>query len=215
MTDAVTRNQAIGLVSRLGTNIDWSQLDPRTLQDEVIDLSPAELGRRMTAFLKNGCRFEIKGPSQLVIDRTKPFNPEKFMGGLGWTMGEQDERALLLTEIDFSKVRFESGLKEGESTITGVEKLERLTQGGLIRPDANTGQALYEEKGQATLRFLYDTFGISWMELAGSVLRDSNGLLYSLCLYRIDDGSWDWDYYWLDSDRGASLISPLLANPST
>ncbi len=214
MTKAVSRDLAVALSLRLGANIDWGQFDPDVLQSGVVDLSPAELGKRMTAFLKNDCRLQIKGPSALMIDRTKPFDPEKFIGS-GWTMGEQDERALFLTEIDFSNVRFESGLRDGESTITGVEKLARLTQGGLIRPDAKTGQALHEEKGQATLRFLYDTYRISWMEFAGSVLRRPGGYSGFLYLCRDDDGSWAWDYYWLDYGRGARSVSPLLASPLT
>ena len=56
---AVSREQAVALSLRLGANVNWDQVDPKQLQTEVIDLSPAELGRRMTAFLKNGCRLQI------------------------------------------------------------------------------------------------------------------------------------------------------------
>ena len=177
-----------------------------------------------TDFLKNGCRFTIKGPSVLVIDRSKPFDPAKFVGdgcsvwrgprdGKGLEGDEaQDARSLALAEIDFSRVRFESGLIKSESTIVGEEKLVRLMAMPEIRLDAKFGQALYEESGQATLCFLHEHFGVSWLEFAGTVLRHSGGGRYFLCLDRRVDGSWNWRYYWLDSDRARDDVSPLLAS---
>ena len=61
-----------------------------------------------------------------------------------------------------------------------------------IRYDAGAGVALLDEKGQATLRFLYDTYGITWMEFA-TVLRYSDGLRYLLVLRRGGGGSWGGD----------------------
>lgn len=167
--------------------------------------------KNLAAFFRNGCQLVVKGPSVLVVDRAAPFDPVKFIGS-GWSVVEQDERSLALTEIDFSKVRFESGLKEGESVITGEVKLERLKELPEIRLDAKFGQALYEEKGQATLRFLHDTYKVTWMEFTGTVLRGSGGSRCSLFLYRLDDGSWRWDYYWLGYGRFAGCVSPLLAS---
>lgn len=43
-------------------------------------------------------------------------------------------------------------------------------------------------------------------------LRNPNGNRYSLYLYRKDDGSWDWNYNWLDNDRNASNPTLGLAN---
>jgi hypothetical protein len=148
--------------------------------------------------------------SRPAIDRSKPFDAARFIGR-GWSIFEEDKRALDFTVIDLSKVRFESGLKEGESSIKGEEKLKRLRDLPEIRLDAKIGQALYEEKGQATLRWLYDTRGARWFECAGTVLRRSVGDRFFLYLYRIDDGSWGWDYRWLDRDRGREGVSPLLA----
>ena len=161
-------------------------------------------------FLESNCRFVIKGPSALIVDRTTPFDPVKFIGA-GWEIVEEDKNTLKLTTVDFSDVRFESGLKEGEQTIDGEEKLKRLKRLG-IRLDAKCGQTLYEEKGQATLRWLYDTYRITWFELSGTVLRYSDGYRYFLYLRRGDDGSWGWAYLWLDNDRSRDLVSPLLAS---
>lgn len=167
--------------------------------------------RQAKRFVDNGCQFIIKGPGALIIDRAVPFDPAKFIGS-GWSIVEQDESALALTTLDFSNVRFESGLKEGEQTIDGEEKLKRLKKLGLIRLDAKGGQTLYEEKGQATLRWLYDTYGITWFELAGTVLRDSRGDRCFLCLSRGGGGSWGWYYDWLGRVRDRAGVSPLLAS---
>ncbi len=43
-------------------------------------------------------------------------------------------------------------------------------------------------------------------------LRNPNGKRYSLILYRQDDGSWDWNYNWLDNDRDTSNPAVGLAN---
>jgi len=194
----------------LATNVDWDTVDFDGLQDLIVR-RPKDAGAAFGAWLRNGGRFAIKAPSALVVDRSKPFDPVKFVGA-GWSIVEEDTRSLALTELDFSKVRFESGLQEGERYITGEEKLKRLTALPEIRLDAKIGQALYEEKGQATLRFLHDHFGVSWIEFAGTVLRDSDGRRCFLCLYRRGDGSWDWFCFWLDRVRYRGNVSPLLAS---
>ncbi|MDE2071311.1 MAG: hypothetical protein KGI70_01085 [Patescibacteria group bacterium] len=179
--------------------------------DDIANLAHSEEKMRKTKrFVDNGCQFVIKGPGALVVDRTTPFDPAKFIGS-GWEIVEEDKKALALTTVDFSNVRFESGLKEGESVIDGEEKLKRLKRLG-IRLDAKFGQTLFEEKGQATLRWLYDTFGITWFELSGTVLRDSRGSRYFLYLRRDDDGSWHWRCNWLDYGRSRVNVSPLLAS---
>ena len=167
--------------------------------------------RKVRQFWQNGCNLIIKGPATLIVDRTKPFDTVAFIGA-GWNVIEEEKAALKLTEVDFSKVCFENGLKEDESSVTGEDKLKRLKRLSGIRLDAKYGQALYEEKGQATLRFLHDTFGLTWMEFAGTVLRNSGGDRFFLCLYRKDDGSWGWDFGWLGLDRHRGYVSPLLAS---
>ena len=92
----------------------------------IIEMSEVEFGRRFALFLKNGASFVTKGPGLLVVDRTKPFDPSKFIGS-GWTIwrgpkdgdgltGEeaQDARSLKLVEIDFAKVLFEHGIKKAK-----------------------------------------------------------------------------------------------------
>ena len=221
---SVSRDQSNEIGARVLRNTDWGQLDGDALQKSIIEMSEVEFGRRFALFLKNGASFVTKGPGLLVVDRTKPFDPSKFIGS-GWTIwrgpkdgdgltGEeaQDARSLKLVEIDFAKVLFEHGIKKGETVITGEEKLARHIAAKHIRLDAKIGQCLFEEKGQVTLEWLYQTFGITWFELPGTVLRNSNGFRYFLFIYRDGYGWWYWLSFWLDDFRYAKNPSAVLAS---
>lgn len=208
----ITRDQSQQVIATLMTNTDWSAIDfeEAGLRD-IIVRRPKDAGAAFTAWLKNGCRLAVKGPATLIIDRSRPFDPATFIGR-GWTIEEQDERAVDLTEINFSKVDFVNALKRGESVITGEEKLRRLKKDGSIRLDAKVGQTLYEEKGQVMLHFIHEHFNVSWFELAGTVLRNPHGNRCFLFLCRYGDGSWDWRFGWLDRGRSESHMSPVPAS---
>ena len=156
-------------------------------------------------------RASSKGQAIFIVDRSKPFDAARLTGR-DWSIVEEDQRALDLPEVDFSKVRFESGLKENESVITGEMKLKNLRDRTEIRLDAKFGQDLYEEEDQETLRWLYDTYGVRWFECAGTVLQHGSDLDRSfLCLYRQVDGSWLRGVFWLRNGRDRENVSPLLA----
>jgi len=212
MGKAVTRGQALEMQSRFASGINWDAVDGDKLQAEVIDLPPQELGRRFTQFVANGCRLVVKGPAALILDRAKLPTPAEFIGK-GWEAVEYDERSLKLTEIDFSKAVFGCPLREGEHYITGEEKLKREKgDKKLIRLDFGVGAALFQEQGQSTLRFLHDTFGVTWMEFTGTVLRLPGGRRCFFCLYRGDGGSWGWRCGWLGLGRVAGDVSVRLAS---
>ncbi len=160
--------------------------------------------------LKKFLRKENPWPiSSIVIDRTTPFNPAKFLGE-GWSIWrgpangdglsgdeEQDERSLALTEVDLSKVRFETCLRDGEPRINGEEKLKRLREAGHIRLDAKVFQSLWEHK---------DKIPESWKEkingntrfifFDGTILRSPYGGRLVLYFYWLG-GEWSWSFYWL------------------
>ncbi|MEK7182253.1 MAG: hypothetical protein AAB679_00640, partial [Patescibacteria group bacterium] len=78
----------------------------------------------------------FKPISQIIqIDRSQPFDPAKFISA-GWSIEEQDERSLALTEVDLSKVVFETTLEKNEKNIKGEERLERLKEKNVVRLDA-------------------------------------------------------------------------------
>ena len=218
-THGQTKDVAIRIL-----NLNPELVDGEAVQKGIEGYSVEDINRRLIAFLNNGLSFVMKGQNVLYVDRTKPFNPAKFIGN-GVTiwrgpkdsdglMGEeaQDAASLALTEVDFSKVLFEHCLKEGETVADGEEKLVRHVAAKRIRLDAKVGQSLFEEKGQATLEWLFNTFGITWFELPGTVLRNSYGNRFFLCLCREDVGLWYWRYSWLGDDRYAKRPSAVLAS---
>jgi hypothetical protein len=152
--------------------------------------------------------------SKIIIDRSNPFDPVRFFGR-GWSVVDEDQRSLALTEIDFASVRFENGYPVNEKFwITGEKKLERIRLMPDVRLDAKVGQALLEEDGQQVLRFIHDCLGVSWFELAGTVLRDPNGVSgKDLCFFRCErqaNGSWDGNGEALFLARSRARVSPLL-----
>lgn len=203
-------------------NLKKDMIDGDAIQRGTEGCSADDVNRRLVAFLNNGLSFVMKSPGVLLIDRNEPFDPATFIGG-GWTIWRgamngdglngseaQDSASLNLIEIDFSKVLFTTCLKEGESYITGEEKLSRHAVANQISLDAKIGQALLEEDGQATLSWLYTTLNITWFELPGTVLRDSPGYRYFLFLGRGDGGRWSWRSGWLDGNRYVAHVSAVL-----
>ncbi len=189
----------------------------------VMDAEAEKLAAAFQRFMKNP--WEAAKAMILTIDRVTPFNPTTFFG-YGWSIwrgpadragrrGEkqQDGRSLALTEVDFSKILLETCLREGESKITGEEKLRRLKASGRILLDARIGQALYREGGQKTLRWLHDTHGITYVDFMGTELRGGPyGYRYVLCLYRGDGGSWYRNYDRLADRWFGSLPSAVSAS---
>jgi len=195
----ITLDQSHSVMATLALNTDWNSIDFATcgLQESIIT-NPKEAGKQFTAFLKNRAKLLVN-PGVITIDRSVPFD-SAFVGE-GWKVldDETDTRSIALTELDLSKVRFETMLQDGETSIKGEEKLKRLKKKGHIRLDAKIFQALWEnkhlipeswkEKINGNIRFIY---------FDGTVLQDSNGDRYVLYL-DWDDGKWSWNVYWLDS----------------
>ncbi len=210
----VSRGQALEVSGRVGTQVNWDLVDGQKLQDEVISLPPEEFGRRFTAFLKAGARFVFGGLKVACA----PFDPAKFLNK-DWAFWkgpkdgngmegeeERDKASLALAEVDFEKADFLTCLEKGEGSITGEEKLIRLRK--LNRPLYGATQFMglwqdyqqCQDKTQSKLEKLYQQKVVTYIDFFGDILRNPDGYRYVLYLYRDDDGSWDWDYYWLGND---------------
>lgn len=147
----------------------------------------------------------------IKIDRTEPFNLAQFMVQ-GSSIEEQDERALVITEVDLSKIRLETTLKPGETPVIGEERLKRLKKAGHIRLDAKVFQTLWENQSLIPEKWKEKTNGnTTYIFFDGTVLRDPYGDRFALCLYWYD-GRWYWYYRWLDFDFGAGYPSAVLAS---
>jgi hypothetical protein len=197
-------------MSILANNTDWSVLNSEMLQ-KVID-NPRTVGQQFTLFLKNGGKVVLGSPSTFLIDRGSRFSPTAFFKEQGWQIVEEDKRSLALTEIDLSKVLFEMMLKEGETVITGEEKLKRLKASNHIRLDAKIFLALWEnqylipeswkEKVNGNVRYIF---------FDGTILRHPDGIRCVLCLSWYA-GRWHWYYRWLDYDWDVISPSAVLAS---
>lgn len=225
MGKAVSRGQALQVAARVGTQINWDELDGDRIQ-EVIDLSPEEFGKRFTAFLKNGARFNLGDPR---IIQTRSFDPAKFIGK-DWTFwkgpavgdgltGEEDfdSRSRALTQIDVTRLRFEACLREGESSIKGEEKIRRLPEmADFIRLGGNAFLGFWEDyqdnKENSALEWIYRTHKIRSIDFPDDILRRPRGDRFVLCLCRYDGGRWDWGVRWLDDGWSAGDPSAGLAS---
>lgn len=161
----------------------------------------------------------VEGSDILLIDRTKPFDPEKFIGK-GWSiwkgladgdgllgLTDEDEHSLALTEVDLRKVFLESFLKRGENVISGEENLVRAKAAGHIRLDAKVFQTIWESK---------HLIPKSWRKKGyvffdGTVLRNPVGHRYVLYL-DLSGGQWHWTSVWQGYSREIDRPSAALVS---
>lgn len=229
MSKAVSRGQALEVSARIGTQVDWDQLDGGKLQNEVINLSPEEFGRRFTVFLKNGARFNLGGLKVATV----PFDPAKFIDE-SWAFWkgpkdgnglegeeERDKASASLAEVNFDKMDFLTCLKKGESSITGEGKFIRLKKLGRILFGANVFAGLWQDyqscknKAESVLEKLYQQRGITYIDFFGDILRDPNGRRDVLYLYRDDGGQWRWRCFWLDDVWSCNNFSAVAQQVSS
>ncbi len=223
-----TVGQAYEVLALLANRIEkWRPgLDKDCLQEEVIK-DPERVAAQFAQFLKNGARAVIVFVVSFVLKLVSTFNPAEFINKdwLVWKgpangdgkSGDEDRdvREDALSEIDWSKVDFDDCLEEGESSITGEEKLCRMKESGKILLGGRAFLTLwqdYQKNGEASvLEQLRKTQGITYVDFFGLVLRDPDGNRCVLYLF-FDGEQWRWNYYWLRfgwsrRNRSASLAS--------
>ncbi len=157
----------------------------------------------LQAFLRNP-NSVFGNNAVLVIDRTHLFNPAKFIGK-GWSIEEQDERSLALSEVNLADIQLVTTLQNGEERVEGEEKLRRLKAAGYIRLDAKILQTLWGNKN-----LIPESWKGKHVYFDGTVLRSPNGLRYVLYLCWYGD-EWRWLYYWLEGDWDGHDPSAVLA----
>ncbi len=225
-----SRNQLVGRILTGTTRKNWD----KTKVDLLLGLDAPTFDSAITSILNAYESPALPEPVKVVVEPpTGPlvlsatFNPSTFVGN-GWAIWkgpakgdglkgdeEQDQRSLALKEVDFrgmtKEANFLTGLEGKETVVTGEVKRARLIAKA-IQADARIGQALFEEEGQKTLRWLFETLGITWFELLGTTLRGSGGGRCALYLYRQGGGSWGWHCYWLGNFRDARNPALSLAS---
>ena len=115
-------------------------------------------GHEWLSNLKKFLRKENPWASGVIaIDRTTPFEPMTFLvdnsylskelaKSLNFSLVVEDEKSLSLTEVDLSKVTFESGFNDGETRISDDKRIERLLAQGKTLLDMKVFQTLWENK---------------------------------------------------------------------
>lgn len=216
---SVSRGQSLELSSRFATQVKWGEIDGTKLQDEVIAMTPEEFGRRLTAFLNNGCRF-IAGDLKVA---TRPFNPEKVFGA-GYSIWrgpangdglkgveDRDSAAAAVTEVDFADVDFVSVHEQDEVSVKCEEILTRTMKLGRIRHGGGVFMGLKEDyylHGEGSvLERLYQEKGITALFLLGDILRNPNGQRCVLYFERDKDGKWWWHGLWTGIDLHECLAA--------
>ena len=150
-------------------------------------------------FLRGELTVSARSASPIPINRSAPFNSEKFIGK-GWTIKEEDTCSLALNELDLTKVSLETMLRPDELSVKGEERLRRLKESNFIRLDAKMFQTLWENKA---------AIPESWKERVvffdGTILRSLRGDRCILSLYW-HNGKWYWVCYQLNGDF--SFVGP-------
>jgi hypothetical protein len=148
------------------------------------------------------------------VDRANPFDLKTY-GSLGWSIEEQDERSLALTEIDLGKIELVTTQQLGETSVSRGVLLSRLKAQGYIRLDAKVLQVLIENKSlipEAWKRRVDDD-RIFAIFFDGTVFRTSEGRLCTLFLFwGHNNYGWRWLAHGIDLDSGPHDASATLRN---
>ncbi len=178
-------------------NVDLDVIDPKVLDSIVENCNKA--GVPFTDIFKtvgNLIVGEGRSSSFIKINRTRPFDPVRFMDHPGLKIGEQDGRSIVLEKIDPSDICLESML-QGEAVIGGEEHLKRLKQLGHIRLDAKIFQTLWENQHLIPERWKGPPNNPKHIFFDGTVL-ESQQERYVICVYWDKDEEWKWTYCRLD-----------------
>ncbi len=190
-------NRALRLMGVLNNNVDLSKVPDSTVEWAL--QHPKEAGAQFTAFLKNGGRVIVGESKIITIDRTTPFDL-KFLGD-GWTIEEEDERSLALTEIDLTNVHLETMLKDGENVVGGEEKLKRLKEANNIRLDAKVFQTLWKNKNLIPESWKKKTRGkVTHIYFDGTIFKIRNNRFILSACWICSAEVWNWRCNWLDSE---------------
>jgi hypothetical protein len=132
-------------LNTLVENFDLDAIDPNEL--DLIVQNGYEAGEHFTNFLRTAGKLIVdrRTSRTIEINRKNLFDPVQFMHHRGLEIEEQDERSVMLEEIDASAITLESMLR-GETVIKGGEHFKRLKQMGHIRLDAGVFQTLWENQ---------------------------------------------------------------------
>lgn len=173
-------------------------------------------------------RRVVRSGSILSVDRSKPFNPARFLEVEGWSIWkgpvvdgdgfsgdeDQDKRSLTLTELDTEKIQLVTCITGDETIIEGERKILCLKKLGCILLDAIILQELWEHKEKIPKSWKEKTNGnTTHIFFDGTILRWKNGIRCVLGVFW-DGWRWHLEYRWLELSWDSSAPSAVLASPA-
>lgn len=207
--ETASDGQAAKLVDHVMARFRKSGLDHAASQ-YVLEHESVAIADVLEADFRRRVEARVRAIEPHVLQR-QFFNPESFLGQ-GWKIDEGiGQRSG--SNLDAGRIVRQDYLRKGESYINGEERLKRIKKAPAdVQLDADDFLALWQEEGHATLKWLYDTKGITWLSFWGTILRHPFGDRCVLGLSRGGDGSWCWDYVWLDSVWDSNDPAAVLAS---
>ncbi len=148
MGKPVSTAQSHAAMQALACNVDWKRLDGDRVQSEIVKKSRTA-GEQLTAFLEASperrAMFaegrEFKGAEVVRINRSEPFNPERFPEIETYELGKEDKGSLAIHELDLGKVKL---VKLGD----GRNRRKNLKRGKRVCLDAKILETLLNHSNQ-------------------------------------------------------------------
>ena len=162
-------------------------------EEDFIIPNGNEAEKRFASFFKTvGKSIVDEGRRSRIIriNRRQLFDPLSFIEHQCFQIDEQDERSVILNEIDSSKIAFESMLN-GETAISGEEHLKRLKQTGHIRLGASIFQTFWENQHLIPERWKGTLKDHKHIFFDGTILKNQCGR-YVISMYWNRDEEWSW-----------------------
>ncbi len=193
----LTTNKLKLTMDVLMKNVDMEAISPKEL--DIIIQHSREAGDHFTHFLKTVGKLIVEEKTAMNIIRINRkilFDPVQFMQHQGLEIEEQDERSIMLEEIDLSKITLESMLK-GDLVISGEEHLKRLKKSGYIRLDARIFQTLWENLHLVPDHWRGTEDSPKHIFFDGTILKNEHGR-YVISMFWDKNRNWRWTYCRLD-----------------
>lgn len=181
--------------------------------DVIEKMTKPEFARELAKFARREVCWERIAVLNIVRNL---FTPSKFVK-IAYTsevrIDETDPRSVLLTQVDLTKVKLVSMLKEGETSLKGEERLSRLKESNLIRLDADIFFMLWENQHLIPEGWKKKIEGNRcYIFFDGSILITEGKSRCVLYMSFISSNEWVWGVTWLHNDFDGDYLSAVLEN---
>jgi hypothetical protein len=169
-----------------------------------------EAGEQFTNFIRiiEKLIVEKRRSTTAKADRTEFFDPVQFMHHHGLEIEGEDERSVMLEDVDSSAIAPESMLQD-EAIINGAEHVKPLKHIGHIRLDAILFKTLWENQHLIPEHWKGTTDDPKYIFFDGTVFKNKHGR-YVICMYWDRNEKWKWTYCRLGLGGGGAEDLPTV-----